>query len=179
LAALDAATGRLLWTREFIARKPDELSICISAPVIAAGFVVASSGDGQIFGIDTLTGEIRWVAPPIAGYPTGDFRALALSNEIVVASSNSGFATGIDVATGAIRWSRQIDGASLAFHVAADAVIAVFATKELIAVDPRTGSVLWRSGTGKGSVGFWGSAGVAGDEVLANGFDGFYALKRD
>jgi outer membrane protein assembly factor BamB len=179
LAALDAATGRLLWTRAFIPRSPDQQSFCITAPIVAAGLVVASSGDGQIFGIDTLAGVIRWTAPPVPRYPTGDLRALALSNDVVIASSNSGFATGIDVATGTVRWSTQIDGASLTLHVAADAQLAIFSTTELIAVDPQTGSVLWRTGVGIEGGDFWGYAEVAPNAVLANGLDGFYALKKD
>jgi outer membrane protein assembly factor BamB len=179
LAALDAATGRVLWIREFTPRIADLGSICNGGAVLAAGLVIASADDGQIYGLDTATGAVRWTAPPIAGYPYGDLRALALSNDLVIASSTSGFATAIDAATGTIRWSTQIDGASLVYRVAADAELAVFATSELIAVDPQSGSVLWRTGLGDHRGGnFWGYSAIAPDRVFANGLDGFYALKK-
>ena len=149
--------------------------------MLTAGLVIASAGDGQIYGLDTATGAVRWTAPPVANYPTGDLRALALSNDLVIASSNSGRATGIEATTGAIRWSSQLDGASLAYQVTADKQLAVFSTlsNEIVAVDPQTGSVLWRTGLGKEGGKFWGSAAVSPDRVFANGLDGFYALKKE
>jgi outer membrane protein assembly factor BamB len=181
LAALDAATGRLLWVREFTPRIPDLGSDCNGGVVLAGGLVIASADDGQIYGLDTATGAVRWVAPPIPRYPTGDDRALALANGLVIASSNSGFATGIDAATGAIRWSVQIDGASLTYHVSTDAQLAVFSTLsgEIITADPQTGEVRWRTGLGKEGGNFWGYDTVAPDQVFANGYDGFYALKKE
>jgi outer membrane protein assembly factor BamB len=179
LAALDASTGHLLWTRDFTPIRPDLESFCNGGAVVADGLVIASAGDGRIYGLDTASGEVRWTAPQVPNYDTGDFRALALSQDLVIASSSSGHGTGIDAATGAIVWSKVIDGASLTYHVAADDEIAVFSTSELIAVNPQTGSVLWRTGTGKQGGDFWGYSAAAPDRVFGNGIDGFYALKKE
>jgi outer membrane protein assembly factor BamB len=159
----------------------DQESFCNGGAVLVAGLVIASAGDGQIYGLDTATGAVRWVAPPVPHYPTGDLRALALSNGVVIASSNSGFATGIDAATGTIRWSVQVDGASLTYHVSTDTQLAVFSTLsgEIITVDPQTGAVRWRTGLGKEGGNFWGYDVIAPDQVFANGYDGFYALKKE
>ena len=178
LAALDAATGRVLWVREFAARRIDLDSYCNGGAVIASGLAIASASDGRIYGLDTAAGVIRWIVPAVARYPTGDSRALALAGHVVLASSNSGLVTGFDAATGAIRWSTQVDGASLSYHVAADSQLAIFSTSEIIAVDPQGGSVLWRTGVGKEGGDFWGLSTITPEAVLTNGLDGFYALKK-
>jgi outer membrane protein assembly factor BamB len=179
VAALDAVTGRLLWTYNFSPMRPDLESFCDGGAVIAGGLVIVSAGDGQIYGLDTATGALRWTAPQVSNYPTGDFRALALVNGVVLASSSSGRATGIDVVTGAIVWTSAVSGASLSNHVASDAQVAIFSTSELIAVDPQHGSVVWRTGVGKQGGDFWGYAAVSPDRIFANGIDGFYALKKE
>lgn len=180
LAALDARTGHLLWTHGFTPWRPDLDTTCTSHAVIVGGLVITATGDGQIYGLDTATGDVRWVAPKIPNYDTGDDRALALSNDVVLASSNSGFATGIDVSTGAVLWSSQLSGASLAYFVSADSQVAVFedGSSEAVEVNPQNGEVNWRTGVGIEGGDFWGYALVTPDRVLANGLDGFYALKR-
>ena len=179
LAALDATTGRLLWTHDFSPIRSDLESFCDGGAIVTNGLVIASAGDGQIYGMDTATGAVRWTAPQVANYPTGDFRALALSGEVAVASSSSGRATGLDVLTGAMVWTSVVSGASLTNHVAADAQVALFSTSELIAIDPQTGSIRWRTGVGKQGGDFWGYAAVTPDRVFANGIDGFYALRKE
>lgn len=179
LAALDAGTGRLLWTRNFSPIRADLESFCDGGAVIANGLVIATAGDGQIYGLDTATGAVRWTAPQVSNYPTEDFRALALSNGLVIASSSSGRATGLDVNSGTVVWTSAVSGASLTNHVAADAQVALFSTSELITINPQTGSVLWRTGVGKQGGNFWGYGAVSPDRVFANGLDGFYALKKE
>ncbi|MDQ2930162.1 MAG: PQQ-like beta-propeller repeat protein [Gemmatimonadota bacterium] len=180
LAALDAATGHLLWTHDFSPIRSDLEAFCDGGAVVADGVVVAPAADGQIYGLDdAVTGALRWTAPQVANYPVEDFRALGLSNNVVIASSSSGTATGLDVQSGTILWTSLVTGASLANHVAADAQIAVLSSSELIAINPLTGSVLWRTGVGQQGRSFWGYSEVASDRILANGLDGFYALKKE
>ena len=170
LAALDATTGRLLWTHDFSSIRSDLELFCDGGAIVTNGLVIASAGDGQIYGMDTATGAVRWTAPRVANYPTGDFRALALSGEVAVASSSSGRATGLDVLTGAMVWTSVVWGALLTNHVAADAQVALFSTSELIAIYlQQTGSIRWRTGVGKQGGDFWGYAGVTPDRVFANG----------
>ena len=178
LAALDSFTGRLLWTHNFTPISSDLGSSCGGGAILAAGLVIASAADGQIYGLDTATGALRWTAPQVPNYPIEDFRALALANGLVIASSSSGTATGLDALTGVAVWTSHVSGASLNNSVAADAEIALFSTSELIAVNSQTGSVIWHTGLGKEGGNFWGYAAIAPDRVLANGLDGFYALKR-
>jgi outer membrane protein assembly factor BamB len=176
VAALDAASGRLLWTREFLPRAGGDDSYCTGGAVVSGGLVIVGSSDGQIYGLDTASGALRWIAPPVPRFAGGDDRALALSNDVVVASSNSGTATGIDVATGTVRWSTQLSGTSLTDHAEADSQMALFTTSELIALDPQSGSILWRTGVGKEGGAFWGYPRISPDAVLANGLDGYYSL---
>jgi outer membrane protein assembly factor BamB len=178
LAALDASTGQLLWTHEFTPIRPELESFCGGGAVAVDGVVVASSADGQIYGLDVATGAQRWVSPQIPNYDLDDLRALALSNGLVIASSSSGRATALDPATGAIRWLKVVSGASLAYQVSADDQLAVFGTNEVLAVDPLSGNVLWHTGDTQQSKKFFGYAAVGPDEVFANGVDGFYALRK-
>jgi outer membrane protein assembly factor BamB len=178
LAALDAASGRLLWVREFRPRRADLESFSNGGAVLFGDLVIASAADGQIHALDTASGVIRWTAPSAPGEDVNDFRAVALANDVVLASSLTGIATGIDAATGMERWSAKLSPSSLAYYVAADSNLAIFSTSELIALDPRTGAVRWRTGTGTQGGEFWGYPAVAPDRVYANGIHGFYALRK-
>jgi outer membrane protein assembly factor BamB len=179
IAALDAASGRLLWTREFQPLRPGvDDSYCTGGAVVSGGLVIVGASDGQIYGLDAANGAVKWIAPPVAGFAGGDDRALALSNDVVVASSNSGTATGINVSTGAVRWSTPLSSTSLTDHSEADSQLAIFTTSEIIAVDPQSGSIRWRTGVGKQGGAFWGYPRITPEAVLANGLDGYYSLTR-
>jgi outer membrane protein assembly factor BamB len=181
VAALDGATGHVLWVHDFAPRLPDLPSSCTNSPVLVAGLVVASSDDGRIYGLDTATGAQRWFVPAVPRFAGGDSRALAVSKNVVVATSSSGYATGIDAVTGATRWQMLTarDESSLGVYVAADSLIAIFTTgdSELLALDPQTGEEKWRTGAGDTGGDFWWYASIDAGRVYANGFEAFYALK--
>src|SRR5581483_7833928 len=131
--ALEATTGRILWIHAFTPRRPELDSYSIGGAVLYGSLVIASAADGRVYGLDRTTGEPRWIAPAVAGYPYDDPRGLALAGSTVVVSSMSGTAVGLDAATGTLRWSTQVSGASLSEHVATDGQIALFSTSEVVA----------------------------------------------
>ena len=93
LAALDAATGQILWIHDFTPRSPELDSYCRSHPVVTESLVIASAADGRIYGLDRATGETRWIAPAVEGYIYNDLRWLELAGSTLIATSMSGMAT--------------------------------------------------------------------------------------
>lgn len=156
LAALDAATGHVLWVHDFTPRSPELDSYCPGGAVAFDSLVIASAADGRVYGLERGTGAVRWIAPAVEGFPYNDPRGLALGNRTVVASSLSGIGVGLDAATGAVRWTTPVSGASLVSDIAADGDIAVFAAGEIVTLDVRTGAILWRTGAGKQGGGYYG-----------------------
>jgi outer membrane protein assembly factor BamB len=177
LAALDAATGQILWIHDFTPRSPELDSYCRSHPVVTELLVIASAADGRIYGLDRETGDTRWVAPAIEGYTYDDLRWLALANSTLIASSMTGTATGLDPQTGDLKWSTYLHGGALLGDITTDGDIAVFGLSEIVALDVGTGVVLWRTGEGKEGGGYWGQPAIDGPRVYASRKDGFVALR--
>ncbi|HEY9449306.1 MAG TPA: PQQ-binding-like beta-propeller repeat protein [Gemmatimonadaceae bacterium] len=177
LAALDAATGEILWIHDFTPRSPELDSYCRSHPVVIESLVIASAADGRVYGLDRATGEPHWVAPAIEGYAYDDLRWLALAKGTVIISSMTGNATGLDPTTGALKWSTYIHGGALLGDIATDGDIAVFGLGEIVALDVGTGAILWRTGEGKQGGGYWGQPSIDGPRVYASRKDGFVALR--
>lgn len=177
LAALDAATGRILWIHDFVPRSPEFDSDSWGGVVTYDSLVIASAADGQVYGLDQTTGAPRWIAPPVPGFPYSDPRGLALAGSTVVTSSMSGMGLGLDAATGAVRWSTRVSGASLSRNVATDGRIALFSTSEVVALDVTSGAIVWRTGAGKEGGGYFGEPAIDGPRVYANRQDGFVALR--
>jgi outer membrane protein assembly factor BamB len=177
LAALDAASGDVLWVHEFTPVAATHDSYSLGGAAIYGSLVIASAADGRVYGLDRASGDVRWVAPGVDGYPYNDLRGLALAGSTVVLSSWSGTAQGLDAATGAVRWSTPLSLASMSTDVATDGRIALFSTSEVIAVDVATGAIAWRTGTvpGRGG-GYFGDPAIDGVRVYANRSDGFVAL---
>jgi outer membrane protein assembly factor BamB len=179
VAALDAATGGILWTHDFVPRSPEFDSYCPSHPVATESLVIASAADGRIYGLDRATGETRWIAPAVEGYVYDDLRWLELAGSTVIATSMSGSAMAYDAETGALLWSTQINGGSLLGDIATDGKLAVIAPGEVVTLDVDTGKILWRTGDNEqeGGYGYLGQPAIDGPRVYASLQDGFVALR--
>jgi len=177
LAALDATTGQILWIHDFTPRSPELDSYCRSHPVVTGSLVIASAADGRIYGLDRETGDTRWVAPAIEGYIYNDWRWLERAGSTVISTSMSGTVTGIDAATGAVEWSTFISKASLLGDIATDGDIVVISLGEVVTLDAKSGSILWRTGEGKQGGGYWSQPAIDGPRVYASRKDGFVALR--
>lgn len=177
LAALDAATGQILWIHDFTPRSPELDSYCLGGAVIFGSLVIASAADGRVYGLDRASGEVRWVAPPVDGFPFNDPRGLALAGSIAITGSMGGTSVGLNAATGEVLWSTPVSGSSLGRDIVADGDIAVFGPGEIVTLDVKTGAILWRTGAGKQGGGYYGFPAIDGNTVYANRQDGFVALK--
>ncbi len=117
LYALDARTGGTRWKfatggeRRFEAKglngwQPknqtiaDPFDVFLSSPVVAAGAVYFGSGDGNLYAVDTATGELRWK------FQTGDVvhASPAYANDTVYFGSWDSYFYAVDAATGKEKW---------------------------------------------------------------------------
>ena len=99
-AAMDASTGRLLWS-QFLPRRfngPTESTDITLTPTRA----VVGSDDGYLYGLDRQTGAILdTISPTVFGFPAGtpqptDFRFATVGNTVVLAATNNSKITAFD-----------------------------------------------------------------------------------
>lgn len=157
--ALDLATGRKLWERQFAATG---LTGCHPKTCMAAPTPVT---DGKrVFALFATTdlvalsdeGDLLWYRSLVRDYPTvsnqvGMASSPLLVDDVLVVSMETGgesFAAGIDAADGANRWKinryRDINWTTPVVAVrGGKAEVLLQNRTELTAVDPATGSRLW------------------------------------
>src|SRR4029077_10981721 len=115
--ALDARTGNPRWKfttggeRRFEAKglhgmQPknqtiaDPFDIYLSSPVVADGTLYFGSGDGNLYALDALTGDLRWK------FKTGDVvhASPAFVNGVVFVGSWDSYFYAVDAKTGKEKW---------------------------------------------------------------------------
>jgi outer membrane protein assembly factor BamB len=115
--AVDAHSGKMNWKfstggeRRFEAKGlhgmqpknqtfPDPYDVYLSSPVVARGAVYFGSGDGHLYALDALSGELRWK------FQTGDVihASPAYADGVVYVGSWDSFFYAIDAATGREKW---------------------------------------------------------------------------
>jgi eukaryotic-like serine/threonine-protein kinase len=115
--AVSADTGRLKWKfktageRRYTATHlhgampaaeamPDPFDFYSSSPAVANGTVYFGSGDGNVYALDTSSGELKWK------FKTGDVvhSSPAISGGVLFVGSWDTFLYALDTATGAFKW---------------------------------------------------------------------------
>lgn len=166
LHALDARTGAVRWKfatdgeRRFEAKglhglQPrnqtiaDPFDVFLSSPVVAQGAVYFGSGDGNLYAVDTATGELRWK------FQTGDVvhASPAYANGVLFFGSWDSYFYALDAATGKEKW-RFHGGEDAAIHnqvgfqsspaVVDGVVYTGCRDAQLYALDAATGKERWR-----------------------------------
>jgi hypothetical protein len=187
LIVFDSATGRERWRREFPPENPGAATGFGGGPVVSGDLgdlIVASSGDGRIFGFDRKSGHVRWVLPRLVrvdGRPQNrDWRALTVSGSVLVAGSVNGVVTAIDLQVLKEKWRyAHPDGGSTALRLAADdhSVYVPHLGGLLVSIDIRDGKPRWQ--IGGFSDGFnWAPAPAGGSVYAAASRAGLFALPR-
>ena len=182
--AVDRRTGREKWRREFPAIAPGVPTGFGGGPVIFDAIVVAASGDGTIYGMDSGTGATMWSLPP-AVRPDGrrqdrDWRGLAAIGTTLIAGSASGTVTAFDVRTRKEKWRfAHPDGGStgLRLTVSAAAVYVPHLGGLLVSLDVQDGHLRWQTG-GFGDGFSWAPAVDGGSVYAAASRAGLFALDR-
>jgi len=132
MAALDAATGAVIWTT------PDP-SVINQTPVVVDGSVVYADHDGTTYALSEANGKQMWADTAVAG---GNGEPPSVEHNVAYQVSGS-HVTAINAATGKVKWTTPlISGQSdfdLAFadgllYVGGDTVDA--ATGEVISASP-------------------------------------------
>jgi outer membrane protein assembly factor BamB len=179
VVAMAADTGRRAW----VAKTRLPLS---AGPGIGAGLIVLGSSDGDVIALDAATGQQRWrkqIASEVLARPL-------VVNDLVIIRTVDGHVEGLAAADGVTRWSVEEQVPRLTLRgtappvLAGDRVIAGFDNGRVVAIDPRSGEVLWdvivnapRGRTELERLADIDSpARVAGDDVFVVGFQGRVAM---
>lgn len=138
VVAMDASTGRRVWSVK--TKRP--LS---AGPDVGNGLVVVGSSDGDIIALDANTGEERWrrsIASEVLAHPL-------VLDDLVIVRTVDGHVEGLSSVDGATRWSVEENVPRLTLRgtappvLAGDRIVAGFDNGKVLAIDPRSGDVLW------------------------------------
>jgi eukaryotic-like serine/threonine-protein kinase len=164
--ALDKATGAPRWKfttggeRRFEAKglhgmQPknqtiaDPFDVYLSSPVVEGGMVYFGSGDGNVYALDAVSGELKWK------FPTGDVvhASPAYADGVIFVGSWDSYFYAIDARTGVEKW-RFHGGEDAAIHnqvgfqsspaVVNGVVYVGCRDSNLYAIDAATGKEKWR-----------------------------------
>ena len=167
LAAIEAASGRLVW-------KLETSNYVHSSPWFDADrdLVIVGSNDGRLYAADAATGVERWhfeTGGEIKGRPMvdGDGRCFA--------GSFDGYLYALDAASGRLEWKRRLGYRVFADPlVHGDLVIAGGHSWRVVGIERATGSVRWVATTGGRILG--GAARVTDSSVAIGSADGYVYL---
>jgi outer membrane protein assembly factor BamB len=161
VVALDAITGRLLWSLTF------GLSFDVATPIALAfadGKIFVGSVEGTIFGIDAATGQVLWDVDtnrrPKAAAATGGMVFVSLVDE----EERRAHVSALDAETGVEMWRIEVSNRTYAGAPSyADGTVYFIAGDQLHAVDAGTGAERWAANARVGSLNP-----VSGPVVVAN-----------
>jgi outer membrane protein assembly factor BamB len=157
IAAIDAATGKVVWQDRYPA--PYRVNPAAaghgpgpkSTPVVAQGRVVALGISGILSALDAATGKVLWRKPAPAVPPLyGTAMSPAVDAGLVIAhvgGHDSGALTAFDAATGAEKWKWSADGPGYASPVigtfAGTRQVITQSQDRLVSVSTESGQLLW------------------------------------
>lgn len=145
LHAMNAQTGRTVWTASFQIKGDGASSVFGGGASFDGGKVYVTTGVGEVAALDAETGKLVWKvkpAGPMRGAPTVAFNA-------VYAMTQDNQLVALNTEDGAVLWNNSAStGLSGVFGVAAPAVgagtvVAGFSTGELVAYRYENGRTLW------------------------------------
>ncbi len=148
VAAFDAESGKLRWSRHVKAR----LS---AGPAVGGGLVVVATRAGDVIALDAATGVQKWkkyVGAPVIASP-------AIGANIIAVKTIAGALVGLAPATGDVVWESDEAPPSLSLRfdtqplIVDGVVYAGFADGKVLAVDAVSGKELWRKQISQGQGG--------------------------
>ncbi|HEU4602879.1 MAG TPA: outer membrane protein assembly factor BamB [Steroidobacteraceae bacterium] len=177
--AVTAANGRRIWNVK--------TKLPLSAgPEVGNGTLIVGSSDGDVLALDAASGKERWrrtIASEILARPL-------IVHDLVVVRTVNGHLEGLSLEDGSSKWvvDQQVPRLTLRGTappvLANDRIVAGFDNGRVIAVDPRTGDVLWdtvvNAPHGRTELerlaDIDSPARVSGDDVFVVGFQGRMAM---
>ncbi|HEY3210425.1 MAG TPA: PQQ-binding-like beta-propeller repeat protein [Actinomycetota bacterium] len=154
LYALDAATGRSVWSYS-----PRGVAIGVSSPTVAAGTVFVGFGDAQVRAFDAETGTVRWSAP-IRGF-FSLHSSLAFSAGDLYTMDENGGVYRLDGKSGELRWDFQFPSyVSWSSPLVLGSTIYVGMDDGTVAgIDISSGRLVWKTRVVTGPIGAFVPAG--------------------
>jgi len=162
LSAVEANTGRLLWT----VPTGNSSNTFYPTPAVANDLVYSGSNDG-LYAFDALTGQLIWKA-----LPGSAVEAVTVTNGIVYV--DSGDLDAFDAATGTLLWSGAANATFSPPAVANGVVYEGSVDGSVRAFNAVTGALIWESEHTQGSI--FGGATVANGIVYVQSYQFFYAF---
>ena len=148
LYAISIPTGKERWRY----RTEEDLS---TRPAVAKGLVFVASQEDTLFCVEAATGAAKWhhrgePTTTAAGFTIFGAASAIAGQDIVYASHSDGFAAAIDPEAGATRWKKMLAPASGNLDVDGLALdggrlYAAAYSGAVLAVDARTGDVVWKA----------------------------------
>lgn len=158
----------------------------VTTPLFTAGRVVVGSRDYMLYGFNAADGSIAWKFS--YWFSWVESTPQLVDGVIYIGASDFRRVTALDPATGHVRWSTDVQGMCWGWPaVTGDTVLigtvaqnipgtVIAHTGGIIALDRATGAVKWQyrspAAPENGFGGQAGSLAVAGDRIIAIGFDG-------
>ena len=156
--AMDAATGKTIWTAEYPTSYRDDFGFDEgprAIPVIAGGRIFTHGADGMLQALDFATGRKLWAVDTRRDFSVAKGYFGAASSPLVDGDrvllnvgGRSGGIVAFDVTTGKTLWTATTDEASYSSPVLAEIAglhTAVFFTRTgLVALDPANGAVRYQ-----------------------------------
>jgi outer membrane protein assembly factor BamB len=145
--ALDASTGRVLWT---VTSTPDRLGVMGgAAPAVSGDTVVFPFISGELIAAETATGAVRWTAYLLGERPGASYAKVAditgdpvISGGRVFVGNHSGETAAIELGTGQTLWTAA-KGALGPVTVAGGSVFLVSDQNDLVRLEAANGAVVW------------------------------------
>ncbi|MFF4542566.1 PQQ-binding-like beta-propeller repeat protein [Streptomyces aureus] len=140
--AVDAADGKLLWSRPDPGWRKGDVP---GSPVLSGGLLqVLSRGGQRLTALDPLTGKTRWERDTTR-YKGG----VAHAGGVVLLTGGDSEVTALDATTGKQMWRHPLPGLSAPRFSSyggdvAYAVSSVGSRTRVAAIDPETGAVAWK-----------------------------------
>ncbi len=149
LYALDAETGRRVWT--FEAQAP------VASSAAVGGDTVYFADFTRLYAVDLKTGEKRWDFEH--GTVTLFFAPVIAGDEVIITSYDTAYA--LNRHTGELLWTRTIESEGIIPSAASGDHVYVKSVNRLYALDQATGEIVWSYGVGD----FVSLPAVAGEQI--------------
>ncbi len=145
LVALSLDKGIVLWDRRL--RKRERFYDIDMAPYVDDRGVLAATFDGQLYNMNRLTGEFKWVLP------IGSYGGFLVEGETVYLGALNGKVMAIDRTTGAVKWATQLtSGVPLTPTRSGNYLVVATSSDPVFIIDPKDGKIIESKSLGAGTL---------------------------
>lgn len=176
LISLDSKNGKVKWSYSIINPKNEAIhAIRLNGPILYKNNIYFSDQNYNLIAIDNTSGKLIWKAPlesiSLAHVTPEITTPVFNENKLYVGTAGQGMGRSgkvycIDISTGKQLWQYNLDMAIQTPPLLIDKMLIVGGGSKRVALDSESGSLLWKWGTFKRSVGIHGSVAVQNGKLL-------------